>query len=247
MSFMQNVRAGNAGAGIGLDAAPYGTRPDGTDWTYSKWSNHRPKKINLVPPPALDSTPSRRRRKVSLAEFKKAKPQPQPPVLVSLPTRCSRCQHFHDPEPRPTGAFKSGYVRVGLSKIPVTGAEGIMHGVTFLPECTAAVHRHPRRACKWFVDFKDLDSVEKTKRAKAKESATFGLTYVPKPASLAERIFAATTEKKARAEKKKKARAGMAAAKERARAYVNGGVKTIHVAAQKSTTSGYLERAMEAG
>ncbi len=30
-------------------------------------------------------------------------------------------------------------------------------------------------------------------------------------------------------------------------AIVNGGVKTIHVAAQKSTTSGYLERAMEAG
>jgi hypothetical protein len=28
---------------------------------------------------------------------------------------------------------------------------------------------------------------------------------------------------------------------------VNGGVKTSHVAAQKSTTSGYLERAMETG
>ena len=28
---------------------------------------------------------------------------------------------------------------------------------------------------------------------------------------------------------------------------VNGGVKTIHVAAQKSTTSGHLERAMETG
>jgi hypothetical protein len=28
---------------------------------------------------------------------------------------------------------------------------------------------------------------------------------------------------------------------------VNGGVKTSHVAGQKSTTSGYLERAMETG
>lgn len=198
MSFMQNVRAGNAGAGVGLDAAPYGTRPDGTEWTYSKWSNRCPKKINLIPPP----TPSRpkRKRKVSLAEFKKAKPQPEPPVLVLLPTRCSRCQHLHDGPPRLGGRLQSAGLETGgdgvhraTDESDVDKARWIT-GIRYLPGCSVAAHRHPRRACRWFVDFKDLDNVEKTKRAKKKKRASFGLCYVPKPASMAERIFAATVK-----------------------------------------------------
>jgi hypothetical protein len=95
----------------------------------------------------------------------------------------------------------------------VTGPDGVHRrsddsdvenpdGVTghrFLPGCFVAAFRHPRRACRWFIDFKDLDKVEKTKRAKKKKRAGFGLCYVPKPASLAERVFAATAKERARA------------------------------------------------
>ncbi len=203
MSFMQNVRAGNAGAGIGLDAAPYGTRPDGTEWTYSKWSNRCPNKINLIPPPPA-STPSRktRKRKVSLAKFKKAAPQPEQPVLVPLPTRCSRCEHFHDEGMRVGGWHGQGFVTGGdgvhsaADESDVDNAPGFT-GPRYLPECSLAAHRHPRRACRWFVDFEDLGSVEKTKRAKKKKRAGFGLCYVAKPASLAERVFAATAKGRA--------------------------------------------------
>jgi len=71
-----------------------------------------------------------------------------------------------------------------------------------------------------FLDFKDDVAVAKARVRLAKVRAEFGLAYLPSPPSLVERVAAFMAEEKAKAEKRKKARAGVAAAKERARAYL---------------------------